>query len=133
MSTLSVSNITDGTTTVGTSYVVNGSAKAWVNLNGAGTIAARDSFNVASLTDNGSGNYSVNVSSAFSSANHSPTVSGACTNGRTTVLALSSLTFASGSMTISASSWTAGIADFAAGSYNADTEYFMTNSHGDLA
>ena len=33
MSTLNVSNITDGTTTVGTSYVVNGSAKAWVSIN----------------------------------------------------------------------------------------------------
>jgi len=42
MSTLNVSNITDGTDTVGTSYVVNGSAKAWVNFNGTGTIAARE-------------------------------------------------------------------------------------------
>ena len=39
MSTLNVSNITDGTTTVGTSYVVNGSAKAWVTFNGTGTVA----------------------------------------------------------------------------------------------
>ena len=52
MSTLNVSNITDGTDTVGTSYVVNGSAKAWVNFNGSGTIAVRNSLNVASLTDN---------------------------------------------------------------------------------
>ena len=38
MSTLSVSNITDGTDTVETGYVVNGSAKAWVNLMEAGTM-----------------------------------------------------------------------------------------------
>ena len=56
MSTLNVSNITDGTTTVGTSYVVNGSAKAWFNLNAA-TPALRDSFNIGSITDQGTGTY----------------------------------------------------------------------------
>ena len=75
MSTLNVSNITDGTTTVGTSYVVNGSAKAWANWNGTGTIAARDSLNLSSLTDNGTGKYTTNFSSAFANANYS-TVSG---------------------------------------------------------
>ena len=71
MSTLNVSNITDGTTTVGTSYVVNGSAKAWVNFNGQGTIAIRESLNVSSLTDRGTGQYTVNFSSAFADANYS--------------------------------------------------------------
>jgi len=75
MSTLNVSNISDGTTTVGTSYVVNGSAKAWVNFNGTGTIATRDSFNVASLTDNGTGNYTVNFSNAFGTGDYSFLVS----------------------------------------------------------
>ena len=32
-----------------TQYVVNGSAKAWVNFNGTGTIAARNSLNLSSL------------------------------------------------------------------------------------
>jgi hypothetical protein len=71
MSTLSVSNISDGTTTVGTGYVVNGSAKAWVNFNGTGTIAARDSFNAASLTDNGTGDYTVNFTNAMANVNFS--------------------------------------------------------------
>ena len=74
MSTLNVANITDGTDTVETGYVVNGSAKAWVNFNGTGTVAVRDSMNVASLTDNGVGNYAVNISSAFSNANYSYSV-----------------------------------------------------------
>lgn len=68
--TIQPTNITDGTTTVGTSYVVNGSAKAWVNFNGTGTIAARDSFNVASLTDNGTGDYTVTFSSAMVNAGY---------------------------------------------------------------
>lgn len=71
MSTLNVANITDGTTSVGTGYVVNGSAKAWVNFNGTGTIAARDSFNVASLADDGTGVYSINFSTSMGNANYS--------------------------------------------------------------
>ena len=71
MSTLVTSNISDGTTSVGTSYVVNGSAKAWANLNGQGTIALRDSFNISSATDNGTGDYSFNFVNNMSSANSS--------------------------------------------------------------
>ena len=73
MSTLNVSNISDGTTTVGTSYVVNGSAKAWVNFNGTGTIAARDSFNTSSLTDIGTGEYSQTFTSSMSNNGYSLT------------------------------------------------------------
>ena len=35
--------------------------KAWVNFNGEGTVAIRASYNVASITDNGTGNYAVDV------------------------------------------------------------------------
>jgi hypothetical protein len=69
MSTITVFNINDGTTSVPSTYVTNGSAKAWVNFVGAGTISARDSFNVASLTDNGTGDYSVNYTSAMATGN----------------------------------------------------------------
>lgn len=71
MSTLVVSNINDGTTTVPATYVTNGSAKAWVNFNGTGTIAARDSLNLSSLTDNGAGNYTVSFSNAMANENYS--------------------------------------------------------------
>ena len=54
-----------------TSYVVNGVEKCWVNLNGSGTIAIRDSLNVASLTDDGTGTYKVNYSSAAADVNYS--------------------------------------------------------------
>ena len=56
---------------VTTDYVVNGSAKAWVNFNGTGTIASQDSLNLSSLTDNGSGNYTSTFSNALSTDNHS--------------------------------------------------------------
>lgn len=64
--TVSSTNTSDGTTTVDTSYVVNGPARAWVNFNGTGTIAERNSFNVASLTDVGTGSYIVNLTNAMS-------------------------------------------------------------------
>ena len=57
MSTLNVSNITDGTDTVETGYVLNGSAKAYVRANQA-TVSESQSFNVASSTDHGTGDYS---------------------------------------------------------------------------
>jgi hypothetical protein len=70
MSTLTVSNVSDGSLSVPTTYVTNGSAKAWVNLNGTGTIAARDSLNLSSLTDNGTGDYTVNFTNAFGAADY---------------------------------------------------------------
>ena len=54
-------------------------SKAWVNFNGTGTIAIRDSFNVSSLTDNGVGDYDVNLANTIASIN-SPALSG-CSDG----------------------------------------------------
>jgi hypothetical protein len=65
MSQIIATTLSNGSVSVPTATVVNGSAKAWVNFNGTGTIAARDSFNVASLTDLGTGTYRVSYSSAF--------------------------------------------------------------------
>ncbi len=49
---------------------VSGVAAAWVNLNGTGTIAIRDSMNVSSLTDSSTGVYDSNFSSNMSDANY---------------------------------------------------------------
>ena len=45
-------------------------AKAWVNFNGTGTVAIRDDFNVSSITDNGTGSYTVNFTTAMTDANY---------------------------------------------------------------
>jgi hypothetical protein len=79
--TVASANISDGTDTVATSYVVNGSAKAWVNFNGTGTIAVRDSFNVASLTDDGTGDFSVNFTSSLSTSTYGQYGSAGGTSG----------------------------------------------------
>ena len=49
--------------------------RAWVNFNGTGTVAIRASGNVSSITDNGTGDYTVNFTTAMSDANYSSVVS----------------------------------------------------------
>ena len=63
----------DITVTVGasaTQSLEQGLAKVWGNLNGSGTIALRDSFNVASVTDNGTGQYDFNYTNNMNDANY---------------------------------------------------------------
>jgi hypothetical protein len=50
--------------------------RAWVNFNGTGTVAIRASGNVSSITDNGTGDYTVNFTNAMPDANYSVVVSG---------------------------------------------------------
>ena len=52
---------------VGTAY----GCRAWVNFNGTSTLAIRDSGNVSSVTDNGTGNYTVNFSTNMPDVNYS--------------------------------------------------------------
>ena len=46
--------------------------RAWVNFNGTGTVAIRDSGNVSSITDAGVGSYFVNFTNAMPDTNYSP-------------------------------------------------------------
>tara|TARA_R100001509_G_C4768353_1_gene182136 strand:+ start:239 stop:649 length:411 start_codon:yes stop_codon:yes gene_type:complete len=73
--------ITDGTTSVATSFVTNGSSKAWTKFDGSAVTSdltgVLASFGVASVVDNTTGDFTVNVSSAFSTAHYSV----ASTNG----------------------------------------------------
>jgi len=70
MSNLVVSNISDGTTSVGTGYVLNGSAKQWCRWNMSGTAAIVDSFNTSTLTDNGTGRGELAYTSNMSNGNY---------------------------------------------------------------
>ena len=79
MSTIRVDNF--GPSAGGTTYSASGVAKAWVNISGTGTAAIRDSLNVASLTDDGTGKYSANLSSAMSDTNYSSVADGAYDTG----------------------------------------------------
>ena len=78
-SILRVDTLTDASSNNSTamSTINQGTAKAWVNFNGTGTIATRDSYNVSSLNDDGTGIYDVVLSSNMVNNDYSPTVSGA--------------------------------------------------------
>jgi len=66
-----VSTLNNDTGVLATQNGMTGIAKAWVNFDGTGTVAIRDSFNVSSITDNGTGNYTVNFTTAMPNANYS--------------------------------------------------------------
>ena len=75
-----VSTLNNDTGVLATQNGMTGIAKAWVNFDGTGTPAIRDSFNVSSITDNGTGDYTVNFTTAMPNANYVT----ACLNSRTT-------------------------------------------------
>lgn len=62
-------------------------AKAWVNFNGTGTVAIRASGNVSSITDNGTGDYTVNFTTTLADANYSSNITASL--GSTYAFALS--------------------------------------------
>jgi len=71
MSKIAADNLRASTVGVETPmvYPVRGSAKAWSNLQGTGTIAGRESLNISSYTDNGTGDYTETLTSAMATAN----------------------------------------------------------------
>ena len=79
-SNLTVDTLTKGATTLITDELVDVNntrvCKAWVNFNGQGTVAIRDSYNVSSITDNGTGQYQVNFTTAMTNADYSCAGSG---------------------------------------------------------
>lgn len=68
MSQITVENIKRSTETASRS--TRGVAAAWVNFNGSGTVAVRDSENVASITDNATGNYTINFTNGFGAVDY---------------------------------------------------------------
>ena len=82
-SILRVNTLTDASSnnSVATSVLFNGSAKAWGNLDGTGTIAIRDSYNIASATDEGTGIYDFNYTSNMTNDDYSANESVSETSG----------------------------------------------------
>jgi hypothetical protein len=68
---LTISTLNNDTGVLATQNGMSGIPKAWVNFNGTGTVAINGSFNVSSITDNGTGDYTVNFTTAMPNANYS--------------------------------------------------------------
>lgn len=69
-------NVATAGTVAATDFVMGGVSsidrmlKAWVNFNGTGVIAIRDQYNVASITDNGTGDYTINFTTPLADGNY---------------------------------------------------------------
>ena len=72
MSTLKTANIQDtsGGNNSTPEEISQGRAKAWITFNGTGTVANRDKFNIATITDNGTGDYTLTFTNNMSSSNY---------------------------------------------------------------
>ena len=72
MSTIKVNNLqtASGGSNSTPEEIQQGRAKAWVNFNGTGTIAIRDDYNVSTITDHATGQYTVNFSNTMPNANY---------------------------------------------------------------
>jgi hypothetical protein len=68
-----------------TTNLQQGLGKGWLNFNGTGTIAITDSFNIASITDNATGDYTNTLSNAMANSNFCYTALGGNTSGALSV------------------------------------------------
>jgi len=59
-----------GTESVGSTYVINGSAKVWGFLNWSSSLSADGSLNVSSVSDDGNGDFGVNFTSSMADSNY---------------------------------------------------------------
>lgn len=105
MSTLKVDNLTDNNSNfnVSTNSLSEGYSKAWVNFNGTGTVSIRDQFNVSSITDNGTGDYTVNFTNALENNSYVTNVdiarlSGAGTNSNVILAEVDQATYSTTSV-----------------------------------
>ena len=134
MATLKTNTLT-GTTTAGsiavtgegnstTTNLQQGLTKAWINLNGTSTIATRDSFNVSSQDDDGTGLYSYNLTSAMGNSNYQCNSNAGTTSIGTTNRAASSIPENASSVLIGCRNMSNGAID---------VENMHGNINGDLA
>jgi hypothetical protein len=73
--TLTISTLSDGTYTTSTTNLVRAPCTAWVNFNGASGASPviRGSYNMSSVTRNGTGDYTLTYTNAMTDANYSVT------------------------------------------------------------
>ena len=55
-----------------TTNLQQGLAKAWAAFDGSGTVEIDDSNNIASMTDNGTGDYTLTITNDMANANYAP-------------------------------------------------------------
>lgn len=107
--TLTIATLSDGTNSTSSTNCISGSAKAWVNFNGTGTVAIRASYNVSSITDNGTGDYTVNFTTSMPNTTYSVVATSGNLDAATTAGCTSTSNRATGSCRIYTGDATAAI------------------------
>ena len=92
--------------------------RAWVNFNGTSTVAIRASYNVSSITDNGTGDYTVNFTTAMPDANYSAVVTVGRASGGTALVTSSPETSAPTTSALRFITWTSVFSAADSGSCN---------------
>ena len=106
-----------------TTNLQQGLGKVWINFNGESTIASRDTFNVGSITDEGTGDYQLNYTNNMGNANYAP----------------SGMSEADGKVVIDDSDYSSHVTtssldvEAKSGGSNIDREVICVTIHGDLA
>ena len=110
-----ITNVTGGIPTVKGQKLI---PTAWVNFNGTGTVAIRDSEGVSSVGDMSTGMYNINLSAAMSNANYSVTASAGASAYRNMVTKWNG--------TPTTTSFNIGVLNVNAGVYEDDTQVSVT-------
>jgi len=106
-----------------TTNLQQGLGKVWINFNGESTIASRDTFNVGSISDEGTGDYQLNYTNNMGNANYAP----------------SGMSEADGKVVIDDSNYSSHVTtssldvEAKSGGSNIDREVICVTIHGDLA
>lgn len=136
MSTVKVNTLT-GTSTAGsiavtgegnstTTNLQQGLTKVWADINGTGTVSLRDSFNVSTVTDSGTGTYKLTFSSNMNNDDYCPVASG-------------NITLANSGRDVSCPRSTISTSEFDVGCFRSDNlagedfQFAMAQANGDLA
>ena len=78
--TITCGTLSDGTNSTSSTNCIQGSAKAWANYNGS-TPALLGTYNIGSVTKNGTGNYTFNMTNAMPDANYAVVAASGAQNG----------------------------------------------------
>ena len=122
-----------GEGTSATTNLQQGLAKQWIHLNGTGTIAIVDSFNTTSITDDGTGEYTITIANDMANIGYSKTSTGAQNNSFGAQIV--KVDYGRTGNAYSAPTVTAyKIQNFLASNADGtDTQYLNATAHGDLA
>ena len=114
-----------------TTNLQQGLSKCWVNFNGTGTIATRDSNNVSSLTDSSTGKYDTNFSNNTGNANYAYNVT--CANTSSPYLMTFWINDVANATTSKVEAQTLYASNTSGAGTNGDSILISVAVHGDLA